>query len=127
MFEGFEEFEGSIACGVQRFNCLRRSKVRGLKGLKGLKSLKGFGFWVLGFGFWDLGFGFWVLGLGFWGLGFEARLNLLLLLILELNKCIQTYFRQANGRLLKARGDKARGDKARGEGRHGEGEVIIFL
>jgi hypothetical protein len=72
-FEGFEEFEGSIACGVQRFNCLRRSKVRGLKGLKGLKSLKGFGTWVLGFGFWVLGFGIWVLGFGAWVLGLGIR------------------------------------------------------
>jgi hypothetical protein len=38
MYEMFEEFKGS------KFNCLRRSKVQGLKSLKslnGLKSLEG--------------------------------------------------------------------------------------
>jgi hypothetical protein len=32
-----QRFKSSIACGVQRFDCLRRSKVRGLKSLKSLK------------------------------------------------------------------------------------------
>ena len=43
---------------------------------------------------------FWGLGFGIWDLGFEAQLNLLLLLVLGLNKCIQTYLRQVLGRLL---------------------------
>jgi hypothetical protein len=42
MFEGFEEFEGSIACGVQRFNCLRRSKVQLPEAFKGSR-FEGFG------------------------------------------------------------------------------------
>jgi hypothetical protein len=67
-------FKGSIACGVQRFNCLRRSKVQlpaafkgsipaAFKGSKGFRfeefeEFEGFGFWDLVLGIWDLEFSF---------------------------------------------------------------------
>jgi len=52
-------FKGSIACGVQRFNCLLRSKVQRVSGLASLSSLRlveEFGIWCLEFGPWNLVF-----------------------------------------------------------------------
>jgi hypothetical protein len=59
-----DAFKGSIACGVQVFNCLRRSRVQLPAVFKGLsvqlpdafKGLKGFGSWNLVLGIWNLEF-----------------------------------------------------------------------
>jgi hypothetical protein len=71
-------FKSSIACGVQVFNCLRRSSVQLPKAFKSSIAccVQGFEWiWNLDFGIYDLRFRPWNLVFRIWGLGFACPLQ----------------------------------------------------